>query len=89
MAVMVDNAPLRAAFERKRGTERLTPAELAARVGWAKGADRGPDGSRVERVLGLKWTHERGRLVYQRKLAEDNAKLLAAGMHLDPVDCGF
>jgi hypothetical protein len=85
---LVDNARLRAEFERRQRTEQLTPRELAARIGWQHDGDGGQGTRHVQVELGLIPHHEKGAAAYRRRLNQSTALRIAAGLHLDPVDIG-
>jgi hypothetical protein len=79
----VPNAPIREAFI-KSG---ISAYDLAGFCGWAKGKDGTPDGSRVERLLGLRpYKNGHGRLSTNVSMSEENALKIIEALHYDPVD---
>lgn len=88
--MLVSNEPLRTAFLRD---ERSAYA-LAAQLGWrvsrrvTSKSHGHADSDRVQRELGLKPYHNRGRVIYKRRVNEHTALHIASLLGLDPVDIG-
>ena len=68
----------------------VTATEVANRCGWAalqKNGKRKPDGSRVNRALGI--TKESDGHGYRKEISEDVAILLCRALHADPWEVGL